>query len=91
MTCINCGICDIGKKTPLRNIMGNVIVIMIIVAVSSVLVNEVMRMPKPTRLNTPRSKIPRMSAILPCTTTPKRTIESVRTMIPCNIPRMSGR
>jgi hypothetical protein len=41
MPCMNHGICSIGKNTPLRNIIGNIIVVIIITAVSWSLANDV--------------------------------------------------
>ena len=71
-----------GKKTPLRNIIGNIKVIMSICAVSWSFVKEVLTMPKPTKLNTPKSRSAKTSNMLPCMATPNKPIASTRMMTP---------
>lgn len=51
------GIICIGKKIPLKNIMGIVRVIMIMLAVSSSSAIDVSTMPNPTKLKTPSKTV----------------------------------
>ena len=87
MSCIYHGICCIGKNTPLRNIIGNIKVIMSICAVSWSFVKDVITMPNPTKLNTPSKSKANTSKILPCMATPKMPMAKAKIITPWIKPR----
>ena len=75
-----------GKKTPLRNIIGNISVIINIWAVSWSFVKEVITMPSPTNENMPRRSSPNTRKMLPCMVTPNNPTASTSMMIPWMSP-----